>query len=194
MACVAAYEGTPHFFLSQHFRRSLRASRLSVVRDYGTWASPVLDTRATAFELPREDPKPMPFMEAFGEDLPGYSGGYPGVVTDFVAAREGLVYWVDAFSKELIGVRDDPTPLRAHFGPAKPEAPSWGDGLHWEVRGEPAAAASLPGTEGWRIFPTREGYRRLRQGEHVVVRPLRLGDDSPWERLNVRPVPEEMRP
>lgn len=181
MACEASYEGTPHFFLSQPFRRFLRASGLSVVRDSGTGAFPVVDTRTTPYELPRTASEPAPFVWAFYEDVPGYRE----VATDFVVPLSNLVFYVDAFEAKPIGAAGAATPIREHFGPVKEGEPGWRDGLNWEIRGNPALVASLPGAEGWRIFPTREGFRRLRDHGLAVVRAMRSGRDGPWERLGV---------
>ena len=181
MACEASYEGVAHFFLSQPLRRFLRASGLSIVRDYGTWASPVLDTRTMPFELPRDPPKAAVEDWTFLENHPGYWG----VATDFVTASADLVFYVDAFERKLIGAFHAATPLRASLEVAHGDGVGWKDGLTWETRGEAVLAASLAGTEGWRTFLTREGFRRLRDRDLTVLRAVRAGKDGPWERLEV---------
>jgi len=187
MACEATYEGVRHFFLSQPLRRSLRASGLSVVRDSGTYALPVLDTRTVPFELPRNASKPALAEWTFSEDLPTYGG----IATDFVTASADLVFYLDALEARLIGAARKPTPLREFLGPAHEGEPGWGDGLAWETRGQPILAASLAGAEGWRTFLTREGFQRLRDRDLTVVRALRSGKEGPWERLEVHWSPRE---
>ena len=192
MACEASYEGTPHFFLSQPFRRFLRASGLSVVRDYGASAWPVVNTQTTPYEMPRAASTPAPLVWSFWEDVPYH----PGIGTDFVAPLADLVFYVDAFEAKLLGAVGAATPIREHFGTVKEEEPGWRDGLPWEIRGNPPLVASLPplpGTEGWRIFPTREGFRRLRDRGLAVVRARGPGRDAPWEHLEVYWSPKEAR-
>ena len=185
MACEASNEGVPHFFLSQPFRRFLRASGLSVVRDYGGSTWPVINTQTAPFELPQAVSRPPPFLwSAFWEGMPYTSR----IATHLVASLEDLVFYVDAFESKLIGSLREPETIRGHFGPALEEDLGWGDGLPWDIRGRPVLAASLPpdrDKEGWRIFLTREGYQDLRDHGKAHVRAARPGEDTPRERLDV---------
>lgn len=180
MACEASYEGVSHFFLGQPFRRFLRTRGLSVVRDYGTSAGPVINTQTTPYELPPDVSKQTPLARAFWGDVP-YP---PKIATDFVAPAANLVVYLDAFGEKIVGATHEASPIREFFGPPKKGVPGWGDELDWEIRGDPPLVASLPpspGKEGWKVFPTREGFRHLRDQGLAIIRATRFGPDGPWD-------------
>lgn len=194
-ACVGSTEdGVEHYYLAQNLRHALASAKLSVVRDFGEWCHPILDTRRSDFPLGRlQVSKPELEADAFREAVRDYDG----FSSDFVADFTSLCHvWQDNYTCDLVGTAKAATPLWKYFASIGSIRAGglFPDGLEWTRIAEDGktllASRELP--DGKAMYLTREGFAQLRKNRLVVLRATKKADESRWERLSVLWTPEEI--